>query len=152
MWSSPEYNCELGIADNLFIIAVLNISAVIFSNNCGQIANKIHYVYIKTREEDIMNDLIKYVSRDNEAYEIDPSDPIMICDIGGKVIVEDAMHCNNKEIQDKVEPLVSLFEYADENSRNDIIVRNGSYYESKKIGIYRVIRRIVRLEGQRVVD
>lgn len=99
-----------------------------------------------------MNDLIKYVSRDNESYEIDPSDPIMVCDIGGKVIVEDALHCNNKDMQDKVEPLVSLFEYADENSRNDIIVRNGSYYESKKIGIYRVIRRIVRLEGQRVVD
>ena len=99
-----------------------------------------------------MNELTTYISRDNESYEINLDDPIMVCDMSGKIIVEDAAHCNNKDMQDKVASLVSLFEYSNENSRNDIIVRNGSYYESKKIGVYRIIRRIIRLEGQRVVD
>jgi len=98
-----------------------------------------------------MSNMIKKVSRDNEDYEVDSADKIMVYSRLGKLYTDEEL----KEIDaDELAVIKSVCNdmNAESNGIDDIIIRNSCYYESRFAGDYRFIRRIIRIEGQRVAD
>lgn len=98
-----------------------------------------------------MSNMIKKASRDHEDYEVDSVDKIMVYSRFGKLYTDEEL----KEIDaDELAVIKNVCNdmNTESNGIDDIIIRNSCYYESRFAGDYRLIRRIIRIEGQRVAD
>lgn len=108
-------------------------------------------IFTKIRAGRKMSNMIKKVSRDHEDYEVDSADKIMVYSRLGKLYTDEEL----KEIDaDKLAVIKNVCNdmNTESNGIDDIIIRNSCYYESRFAGDYRLIRRIIRIEGQRVAD
>lgn len=98
-----------------------------------------------------MSNMIKKISRDHENYEVNSADKIMVYSRLGKLYTYEEL----KEID--ADELAAIEKVCNDmnmesNGIDDIVIRNSCYYESRFAGDYRFIRRIIRIEGQRVAD
>lgn len=99
-----------------------------------------------------MEELIRRISRDHEPYEVDKTDPVTIQSMSGKVLSEDEI--SQLDTKEQVILNEGMQQFLDTQAAclNDIIVRNGCYFESRFAGNYRIIRRIIKMDGQRVAN
>lgn len=97
-----------------------------------------------------MEEFIKKISCDNEHYEIDPEDKPIICTSTGKRMTKAMIDALDPERRATLDDAVKNFN--GQTDPLDIIVVNSYYYESKRYGDYKIIRRISKLDGMRVVD
>lgn len=98
-----------------------------------------------------MSNMIKKISRDHENYEVNSADKIMVYNRLGKLYTDEDL---KKMDADELAVIKNVCNdmNAESNGVDDIIIRNSYYYESRFAGDYRFIRRIIRIEGQRVAD
>lgn len=99
-----------------------------------------------------MEELIRRISRDHEPYEVDKTDPVMIQSMSGRTLSEDEINQLDAKEQTTLKEEMRQFLDTQAACLNDIIVRNGCYFESRFAGNYRIIRRIVKMDGQRVAN
>lgn len=110
------------------------------------------YLYQKERKRFKMEELIRRISRDNEPYEVDKADPVIIQSLSGGTLSEDEI--NQLDVKEQATLKEGMRQFLDTQAAclNDIIVRNGCYFESRFAGNYRIIRRIIKMDGQRVAN
>lgn len=98
-----------------------------------------------------MSNMIKKVSRDHENYEVNSADKIMVYNRLGKLYTDEDLKKMDADELTVIEKVCNDMNM-ESNGIDDIIIRNSCYYESRFAGDYRFIRRIIRIEGQRVAD
>lgn len=98
-----------------------------------------------------MSNMIKKVSRDHENYEVNSADKIMVYSRLGKLYTDEDLKKMDADELTAIKNVCNDMN-AESNGVDDIIIRNSCYYESRFAGDYRFIRRIIRIEGQRVAD
>ena len=98
-----------------------------------------------------MSNMIKKVSSAHEHYEVNSADKIMVYSRLGKLYTDEEL---KKLDVNELAAIKNVCNDMNAESRgiDDIIIRNSCYYESRFAGDYRFIRRIIRIEGQRVAD
>ena len=99
-----------------------------------------------------MSNMIKKVSRDHENYEVNSADKIMVYNRLGKLYTDEDLKKMDADELAVIKKRSANDMNAESNGIDDIIIRNSCYYESRFAGDYRFIRRIIRIEGQRVAD
>lgn len=98
-----------------------------------------------------MSNMIKKISRDHENYEVNSADKIMVYSRLGKLYTDEELKKMDADELAAIEKVCNDMNM-ESNGIDDIIIRNSCYYESRFAGDYRFIRRIIRIEGQRVAD
>ena len=98
-----------------------------------------------------MSNMIKKISRDHESYEVDSADKIMVYSRLGKLYTDEELKDLSADELAAIKNVCNDMN-VESNGVDDIIIRNSCYYESRFFGNYRFIRRIIRIEGQRVAD
>lgn len=98
-----------------------------------------------------MSNMIKKVSRDHENYEVNSADKIMVYNRLGKLYTDEDLKKMDADELTVIKNICNDMNM-ESNGIDDIIIRNSCYYESRFAGDYRFIRRIIRIEGQRVAD
>ena len=99
-----------------------------------------------------MEELIRRISRDHEPYEVDKTDPVMIQSMSGRVLSENEISQLDAKEQAALKEGMRQFSDTQAACLNDIVVRNGCYFESRFAGNCRIIRRIIKMDGQRVAN
>lgn len=99
-----------------------------------------------------MEELIRRISRDREPYEVDKTDPVIIQSMSGRTLSKDEVNKLDAKEQTALKEGMRQFLDTQAACLNDIIVRNGCYFESRFAGNYRIIRRIIKMDGQRVAN
>lgn len=99
-----------------------------------------------------MEELIRRISRDHEPYEVDKTDPVIIQSMSGRTLSEDEI--NKLDAKEQTVLKEGMLQFLDTQTAclNDIIVRNGCYFESRFAGNCRIIRRIIKMDEQRVAN
>ena len=99
-----------------------------------------------------MEELIRRISRDHEPYEVDKTDPVIIQSMSGRTLSKDEVNKLDAKEQTALKEGMRQFLDTQAARLNDIVVRNGCYFESRFAGNYRIIRRIIKMDGQRVAN
>ena len=108
-------------------------------------------IFVKTKAGKKMSNMIKKISRDHENYEVNSADKIMVYSRLGKLYTDEELKDLSADELAAIKNVCNDMN-AESNGVDDIIIRNSCYYESRFFGNYRFIRRIIRIEGQRVAD